>query len=137
MRVEIPRSVYPLTRIVVVTPAGVFSSEFDQSHKVYDFELPDGVDEAKIGVVAEFLTDNRCVQSTAILRDPTPPAPPAPTVIVTSKPLQTRRPPSHPKQDAAPAVQKQEQLEAQKQQEAAGENAEPNSVTPEPPNANP
>jgi hypothetical protein len=57
MRIEIPHSVHPITRLNVTTPQGLISADFTQVHKFFDVELPEGVTEDEVGVEVQYLNN--------------------------------------------------------------------------------
>lgn len=57
MRIEIPHSAHPITRVKVTTPQGPIEGDFTQENKFFDVELPEGVTEDEVGVQIEYLTN--------------------------------------------------------------------------------
>jgi hypothetical protein len=55
LRVSIPRSSnHPYTMLLVTTPNETVRMSFDDSHKTTEIELPEGVTEDQVGIIAEF-----------------------------------------------------------------------------------
>ena len=69
MRIEIPQSACPITRIMVLTPQGVIDGEFTQDHKVFDVTLPEGVTEDEVRVTVEHLDNARAVIHSGVLKN--------------------------------------------------------------------
>jgi len=68
MRIEIPQSACPITRIMVLTPQGVIDGEFTQDHKVFDVDLPEGITEDEVSVTVEHLDNARAVIHSSVLK---------------------------------------------------------------------
>lgn len=55
MRINVPQSDrHPLVRISVITPKGTTRHTMDDTHRVMEINLPSGVSEDDVSVVAEF-----------------------------------------------------------------------------------
>jgi hypothetical protein len=79
MRISIPHSAHPFTRVNVSHPQGSVSGDFTGEHPHFDVELPEGVTEEEVGVTVEYLTNGFQVVEGhtlkhAIAKPATPPA---------------------------------------------------------------
>jgi hypothetical protein len=58
MRVTVPKSNFPLVKIIICTPKGEVSTTVDDSHYIVDVALPEGVCEDEVDVYSCFLGNN-------------------------------------------------------------------------------
>ena len=63
MKIRIPRSSNPLTRLTITTPLGVSRTTFDDRHHWFDYQPPLGVTEAQVTIIAEFMNECHAVDS--------------------------------------------------------------------------
>jgi hypothetical protein len=63
MKIRIPRSSHPSTRLTITTPLGVSHATFDDRHHWFEYQLPDGVREHQVTIIAEFIDARYMVDS--------------------------------------------------------------------------
>lgn len=82
MRIDIPPSSHPITRLHVEGPFGRIEADFEKGHTHFDFDIPEGVSIDEVSVRYEFLDSRQQPVEGGILKyaieaPPAPPAPPA------------------------------------------------------------
>ena len=85
MRIALPKSQHPVTRLNVDTPKGGFSISTAGSEPHAEFELPEGVCEDDVTISVDFLGNGRQIMSSTVLKEAVvkPVNPPAPETIET------------------------------------------------------
>lgn len=66
MRIQIPHSAHPITRVIVQTPQGPIAGDFTQEHKFFDVDLPAGVTEDEVGVTVEYRHGRKTIESVVL-----------------------------------------------------------------------
>jgi len=77
MRIEIPHSAHPVTRVNVLTPSGPICADFTPEHKFFDVELPEGISQDEVGIFVQYLNNGNQPVDYVVLKEPKPADPPA------------------------------------------------------------
>ena len=60
MLIRVPRNdAYPAIMLLIFTPAGQFNVKLDNTHRTYDYQLPDGVSEDQVEVYSIYLRNDQ------------------------------------------------------------------------------
>ena len=60
MLIRVPRNdAYPAILLLIFTPAGQFNVKLDNTHRTYDYQLPDGVGEDQVEVYSIYLRNDQ------------------------------------------------------------------------------
>jgi hypothetical protein len=69
MRIDIPQSSHPVTRLFIESPGGrLAEADFVKGHDKFDFEIPEGISIDEIGVRYEFLDNGARVVDGGVLK---------------------------------------------------------------------
>jgi hypothetical protein len=70
MQIKIPKSIFPVTRLIVETPSGVIANmEGDSTFQVANVELPEGVTEDEVSARVEYLDNSRKVITRDVVKE--------------------------------------------------------------------
>ena len=60
MLIRVPRNdAYPAIMLLIFTPAGQFNVKLDNTHRTYEYQLPDGVSEDQVEVYSIYLRNDQ------------------------------------------------------------------------------
>lgn len=70
MRIPVPSSVHPLVRLTAQLPDGqLITHECLNTTNHWDLELPEGICEDEIAVIADFLTNNYQIADSIVVKE--------------------------------------------------------------------
>lgn len=82
MRIQLPTSSFPITRLLIDTPLGQTKVDVAKGEPHFDYDIPEGVCIDDIGVRYEFFGNGRTPIDGGVLKVAAPPTPVAAPVVI-------------------------------------------------------